>query len=85
MKLCLGNRQFKVKQGEEITPLVAIGCGVRRGNVLDPVLYLLYTANLPTSRNTTVANTIVASHENSIIATRLLQPNLDQNQLWLQK
>jgi hypothetical protein len=59
--------------------------------VLEPILYLLYTANsanLPTTKTTTVATYaddtgILPFHTNPTSASRNLQTNLNKIQHWL--
>jgi hypothetical protein len=77
-----------VKYQEEQTSLIPIELDVPQGSVLWPVLYLLYTADLLTLRQTTVATfaddtTVLASHSNPKIASKLLKKNLDKIQNWL--
>lgn len=88
LKSYLTDRHFIVKQGTEYTDLYPIHSGVPQGSVLGPILYLLYTADLPTTRTTTVATyaddtAILASHTDPISASRNLQTNLNKIQQWL--
>jgi hypothetical protein len=46
------SRHFLVKVGNDYSELTSINAGVPQGSVLDPPLYLLYTADLPTSPRT---------------------------------
>jgi hypothetical protein len=90
LKSYLENRYFLLKYREEHTTLCPVLSGVPQGSVLGPLLYLLYTANLPTTADsitTTFADdtAVLTTHENPAIATHSLQTNLNEIQLWLKK
>ena len=90
LKSYLQNRHFLVKQQDEYTNLYPILSGVPQGSVLGPILYLIYTADLPTEQNVLTATfaddtAILASHENPQTASQILQTNLDKIQQWLIK
>jgi hypothetical protein len=84
----LHQRYFLVKQQDKYTDLFPILSGVPQGSVLGPVLYLLYTSDMPITNQTMIATfaddtAILASHANPTKATCNLQRHLDELQLWL--
>lgn len=90
LKSYLDNRYFIVKQNDTLGKLHPIKSSVPQGSVLGPVLYTLYTADLPTTEQTTTATyaddtAIIASHSNPTLASDLVQENLYGIQLWLKK
>jgi hypothetical protein len=92
LKSYLHERYFVVRHYEAQTSLHSIHSGVPQGSVLGSMLYLLYTADLPTSTDTTCLTAafaddtaILASHENPNTASHILQNDLYRIQEWLQK
>lgn len=60
-----------MKQGTEYTEIHPLYLRVSQGSVFGPILYLLYTADLPTTGNTTIAiYAILASYTDPISASR---------------
>ena len=86
----LTNRVFQVRYQEEYTSLHNIHSGVPQGSILGPVLYSIFTADLPVSDQTLIATyaddtAILASHTDPIIAGRHLQQHLDKLEHWLKR
>lgn len=84
----LRDRFFRVKFQEVYTQLHKIEAGVPQGSVLSPVLYTLYTADIPVRADVTMATfaddtAILASHDDPRTASQLLQSELDDLSAWL--
>ena len=84
----LSNRHFLVKVNNEVTKLHSIASGVPQGSVLGPLLYVLFTADLPLSNDTSIATyaddtVIMAVSRSPMVASLRLQNNLERVQTWL--
>jgi hypothetical protein len=84
------NRHFRIKYGEAHSSLRPVLAEVPQGSVFGPLLYLIYTADLPTLANSTTATfaddtAILTVHEDPTEATHRLQLRLNKIQSWLYK
>lgn len=89
LKSYIEDRYFLIKYNSEQTKLHRIESGVPQGSVLGPVLYTLFTADIPTSEETTIATfaddtVILSSNKNDLLASKHLQNHLNQISLWLE-
>jgi hypothetical protein len=90
LKLYLTDRTFQVRYQEEYTKLYTIQSGVPQGSNLGPILYSVFTAELPETEQTLIATyaddtAILASHQNPITASRKLQNQINQFEKWLKR
>lgn len=86
----LQGRYFQIKLEDELTDLYCIQSGVPQGSVLGPILYTIYTSDLPTTLETSTATfaddtAVLASHESPIVASDNLQSYLIQLEDWLKR
>lgn len=84
------DRYFRIKQEDVYSNLMKIQAGVPQGSVLGPVLYLLYTSDLPTLNQNVVATfaddtAILAVGDNNTESTEKLQNAIVQIQNWTKK
>ena len=86
-KSYLKDRHFYVKHGTDFSKLYPIHSGMPQGSALGPLLYLLYTADLPTTNLTTIATfsddtAILSTHNDPELASRKLQNSLSDIEKW---
>ena len=90
LKSYLTNRQFMVKYADAITTTFPIEAGIPQDSVLGPLLFSIYTADLPISTGIIIATfaddtALLASHANPTIALSTLQQGLDSMEKWFHK
>lgn len=86
----LTDRLFQIKEDECTSPLHRILAGVPQGSVLGPVLYSIFTCDLPQTNNVTVATfaddtAILACSSCPKKASAILQHSLNEIEKWLTK
>jgi len=84
------NANSKKKINGETSSHFHIHSGVPQGCTLGPLLYVVHTSDLPTSRKTTLGTSaddtaIFATHEDPTIASLNLQEHLHSIEKWLKK
>lgn len=90
LKSYLAERHFRVKHEGEYSNLKQIRAGVPQGSVLGPLLYLLYTRDVPSNHITTIATfaddtALLAVGDTVEEATSKLQNTVDDVSTWTKK
>lgn len=90
LKSYLSERQFYVKVNNEISQIYNINAGVPQGSVLGPILYTIFTSDMPFSDNVLIATyaddtALLASSTCPIEASNIVQRELNEIEIWLNK
>jgi hypothetical protein len=90
LKSYKSERSFVIKINEEISNRLPVHSGVPQESLLSPLLYTLYTHDLPTTNKTIIGTfaddtAIFASHDNPTTASSNLQEHLILIEAWLNK
>lgn len=90
IKSYLTERVFQVRSADCCSSFYSIEAGVPQGSVLGPVLYTVFTADLPTSKQIVTATyaddtAILSCDKDQIRASTNLQEHLDKIGSWLKK
>jgi hypothetical protein len=86
----LEERFFKVRQGQEFSGLCPIHAGVPQGAILSPMLYNIFTGDIPTTAETVIATyaddtAILGQASSPEEAATHVQTHLNLLQKWLRK
>lgn len=90
LKSYIADRLFRIKQEDAYSDLYEIKAGVPQGSVLGPILYLLYTNDIPTTNQATIATfaddtAILAVGEGTEETTELLQQAINEIDTWTKR
>lgn len=90
LKSYISDRYFRVRHGNEYSELKKISAGVPQGSVLGPILYLLYTRDIPNDENVIIATfaddtAVVAVDVNVVNSTNKLQSAINKVSGWTKR
>lgn len=90
LKSYLSNRSFEVKSNGIFSSSKKINAGVPQGSILGPILYIIYTSDMPTSSLTYTSTfaddtALVSIHKDPSVASDQLQSHVHVLEKWLEK
>jgi hypothetical protein len=90
LKSYLQDRYYMTKFNNKISPRFPMLSGVPQGSILGPLLYTVYTADLPTSNKTILSTfaddaAIFTTHPDPTTASLNLQDHLHKIEIWFRK
>lgn len=90
LKSYLQQRCFYVNIRNSFSIIRHISAGVPQGSVLGPILYTIFTSDMPTTANVTTATyaddtALIASSESEVEASRFVQAELNKIDEWLKR
>lgn len=88
IKSYIQKRMFFVQEADEMSDLKSVRAGVPQGSVMGPILYILFTSDLPQTENAVVGTfaddtAVLAVNKNPQIASNMLQTYLNTLCEWL--
>ena len=89
VKSYISSRTFVIKIKDIYSEVKDFKAGVLQGSVLGPILYTVYTANIPTTNSTVLTfagdTAILVRHTNPETAVKILQEHIVKIEKWLQE
>lgn len=90
LKSYLEERYYRVKHEADTSKIYPIRSGVPQGSVLGPILYLIFTHDIPTNENVTTTTfaddtAMLVTDENPATATESLQRHIRNIEKWTKK
>lgn len=90
LKTYIEDRSFLLKYEDETSNLYPMHSGVPQGSILGPLLYVIFTRDLPSSQGCEIATfaddtAVIAVNDDPKTASKLLQINLNKLEQWFKK